>query len=134
MLPSIEEHTNAVLAALEDAGLAVGDGIAPKPPPKKYVVLYPIPGGRVLGTLAEPSADAELVYQVTCVGTSRQQVHWLVDVARDAVLGGITVAGRHIPYVKPEGGQPEVKRDEEQTPPIFYAPFRFRLMTLPGKP
>lgn len=129
MRPSVREHTNAIIAVLEGEGLKVGDAEAPagKPP---YVVVYPLPGGRASGTLGELDADAELLYQVTCVGTSRKQAEWLAD-ATHVLLDGFDVEGRYIPRVALEM-HAGVMRDDQQTPPVFWATPRYRVLTTPA--
>lgn len=130
------EHTDAVITALEDAGLTVGDGEAPADAGRQadgsfdhYVVVYSIPGGARSGTLEAPFEDGDLIFQVTCVGESRRQAEWLVDKAED-ILDGVTVAGRRI-HAMPESN-PGVTRDDDLSPPLFYATPRYRLMTTPS--
>lgn len=130
-------HTDAVIAALEAAGLVVGDAEAPTdvdPREDPYVVVYPIAGRESFGTsrsgsLEEPFEDAELVYQVTCAGGSRKEVEWLADKV-EVLLDGVTVAGRRI-HVVPEMN-PGVTRTSNETPPIFEATPRYRLMSTPS--
>lgn len=131
MVPSLLHHTNAVIARLETRDLVVGDAKAPDVDPP-YVVVYPLAGGVATGTLGEIHADAELPYQVTCVGLSRKQVEWLVDETR-VLLDGLQVAGRHIPLVRLEDGNPGVQRDDDATPPVFWSAVHYRVFTTPGE-
>jgi hypothetical protein len=126
------KHTDAVIAALQAAGLTVGDGIAPTGAEAKYVVVYPIEGGNRTGTLAGPFDDAELVYQLTCVGDHRWQAEWVRDKAEAALLSGLTVAGRHIPLVSPDEGDSGIRRDDSVTPALYYATPRYRIRTTPA--
>lgn len=128
--PLVRKHTSAVIATLEALGLKVGDAKAPAGGPP-YVVVYPIPGGRAAGTLGEPESDAELIYQVTCVATTRYQAEWLVDEAMGLLDGLIEVNDRSIPHVALESHS-GVFRDDDQTAPIFTAAPRFRVFTTPG--
>lgn len=125
-------HTDAVIAALEGFGLVVGDGEAPKDTEPPYVAVYPVPGGGTTGTLANPDDDAFLIYQITCVGVSRQQAEWLEAKAL-ALLGGLQVEGRRIARVALDmhGG---IQRDDQAEPPVFYSTPRFRLISTPGEP
>jgi hypothetical protein len=128
-LPVVRAHTDAVIATLEAAGLTVGDAEAPDAVPP-YVVVYPISGAGYTGRLTAPQDDAALIYQVTCVGVSREQAEWLADTSM-VLLGGFAVTGRNIAYVSLDlsGG---VQRDDAQTPPVFYVTPRFRVMTTPA--
>jgi hypothetical protein len=126
---SLRRHTDAVIALLESAGLTVGDAEAQGLTPP-YVTVYSIPGGRVFGTLANPHEDAEIVYQTTCVGTTREQAEWLVDKST-ALLNGFSVAGREITFVDMDGF-PGVRRDDDASPPVFVATPRFTVTSTPA--
>lgn len=121
-------HTDAIIAALQAAGLIVGDAKNPGVPPP-YAVVYPIPGGSRSGSLDDPHEDAELVFQVTCIGSSREQAEWVVDKA-EGILSGVTVTGRRI-FLSVDSN-PGVFRDDDVSPPLFQATPRFRLMTTPS--
>lgn len=127
-IASLRSHTDALIDRLEAEGLRVGDARAPGEAP--YLVVYPIPGGDFGGTLAAPNDDAELVRQVSCVGTTREQAEWWADRAIRA-LTSITVTGRAILRVEPEG-PPGVFRDDDASPPVFVAPVRFRITSTPS--
>jgi hypothetical protein len=141
--PSSDSHTAAVLAALTDTGVPVGDAQAPTgagwqgaPGGSQfvpYMVVYPLEGGITRGPVSDPGADIEWPWQVTCVGASRQQAERVCDVAIAALTTvTLTVAGRR--QMQPvnldmRGG---VRRDDQITPPLFYATPRFRLWTSPS--
>lgn len=129
-LPNVRTHTDAVITALEDFDLTVGDARAPDGHAPPYVVVYPIPGGRTSGTLDEPDADAELIYQVTCIGSTREQAQWLVDKVL-GLLDTFDVADRYIPRVALEE-HAGIQRDDQQTPPVFMAAPKFRVFTTPA--
>ena len=125
--PTLRLHTDAVIAALEADGLTVGDatgeGLA-----APYVVVYRISGTRD-GEAAAPEDRAELVFQLTCVGTGRQQAEWVQDKAETA-LRSITVAGRSVRvWVDTDGA---VSRDDDVSPPLWYSTPRYRLWTTPA--
>lgn len=126
-VPTLRVHTDSVIAKLESVGLSVGDGESPAPP---SCAVYTIPGGRSYGSLQEPNEDADFVYQVTCVGITREQAEWVADKAIAALLGGVTVADRHIARVMVDAF-PGVFRDDDATPPVFVSTPRFRLITTP---
>jgi len=128
-LAVLRTHTDAVITRLQALGVTVGDAQAPTGNPP-YVVVYPVTGGDTYGPLGAQNDDAELIYQVTCVGTSRQQAQWLADKAM-GLLSGITVTGRSLPLVTVET-VPGVMRDDDVQPPIFWAAPRFRLFSTPS--
>lgn len=128
-------HDLAVKAALETIGKPVGFAEAPAgaleafandPPGPDYYVLYPINTVRD-GSLGDPFVDAELVYQITCVGRLAAGARWLVDQIEPA-LTGITVANRQVNLVIPEDGG-QVRPDEDVEPSVFIATPRVRLVT-----
>jgi len=107
-LASARAVTDGVLAALDAAGLLVGDATAPaaggwqgaagQSQFTPYVVVHPLPGGRLAGTIAHPNETAKLVFQVTAWGSTREQAEWAADGARSALLasGAVTEAGRSV--------------------------------------
>ncbi len=127
--PSLRKHTDSVIGLLRGAGLTVGDAEAQNLTPP-YVVVYSLPGGRSYGTLANPHEDADIDYQVTCVGTTREQAEWLVDRAT-ALLNGFSVANRSITFVSLDGF-PGIRRDDDLTPPVFFGTPRFTVTTTPA--
>lgn len=126
---SQREHTGAVIAKLESLGLTVGDGEKPEGATVPYCVVYPIPGGGLSGTIDDPNEDGELVYQVTCVGETREQAEWAVDKTL-GLLEGISVAGRYIARVLVDS-MPGIRREDEPSTTLFIATPRFRVMTTP---
>lgn len=128
--PALRTHTDAVIAKLEAAGLNVGDADA-EGLTAPYAVLYDIPGGRSFGTLENPNDDAELVFQVTCVGETREQSAWVADKAITALLSGLTVSGRSIARVTIDSF-PGTFPERDASPPLFTSTPRFRLTTTPG--
>jgi hypothetical protein len=138
-MPSLRDHTDAVIARLEELDLLVGDAKKPEGAGDqddgsfvKYAVVYPIAGGTSSGTLGDLHGDAELIYQVTCVGKSREQAQWVADAAL-GLLDGLSVPERHIPFIALDI-PPGIERDDKQTPPLFIAAPRFRIITTPGEP
>ncbi|MFF0741521.1 hypothetical protein ACFYVL_14090 [Streptomyces sp. NPDC004111] len=67
-------------------GLGALPTVGGKPAPLPYTVLYPL-GALVSGApLADRGEDADLRYQVTCVGARTDQAEWMADKVRRAVL------------------------------------------------
>jgi hypothetical protein len=130
-LPVIRDHTDAIIARLEGFGLTVGDAKAPADLSPPYCVVYQIPGGHTLGPLSTLDDDVEIVYQVTCVGGSREQAEWLADKALGLLEGGLSVQGRKVLRVALDmaGG---TQRDDDVTPPLYWSAPRFRVSSTPG--
>src|SRR3712207_5058636 len=94
-------HAEAILAALEAAGLTVDDAWAPETSPP-YVVLYMLPGGEVDGTAASPDSDADLRFQLTTVASHPSQARDIADEAAAALDGlTLTVPGRSVDRIRP---------------------------------
>lgn len=136
--------TDAVIAVLEDAGLVVGDAEKPKTDPcgwagapgksnfVPYVVVYPLAGGTIDGTLDGPHEDAWPLYQLTSVGATRAQAEWTADVARDALLANtLAVTGRRITHVQIDE-LAGARRDDLDQPPVWYSPDRYSIATVPA--
>ena len=132
-IPSARAHTAGVVGALEAGGLSVGVGIAPDPPTLPYVVLYPSGLSRLDGPMSDMHADARPVMQVTSVGSTVEQVEWARDKAAQALLAGtVTIAGRVLcAAVELETSQP-VQRDDDVSPPLFFAADIYRFHTTPA--
>lgn len=132
-------HALAVVAALEAAGLAVGDGVAPRvgagssdPFVAPCVVVYMIPGGMIDGPLGDPDADGDGRFQLTSVGRLASEARWYADKALAAVSapGAVVVPGRSIQRVRPMGTWGGVERDDSvPIPPLFYVTAVFGLFT-----
>lgn len=124
-----DEHTDALLAALAATGRPVGDATG-EGLTAPYIVLYPLSGMRG-GPIADPDADAELVYQMTCVGLDRLGTQWLADEVAEVVQAGFPIPGRVLlrAELDSDGG---VRRDDDVSPPVFFATPRWRLYTTPA--
>lgn len=130
--PDIKPHVDAVLAALADAGLTVGDGVAPAtaalPPTGIYAVLYFDPGQSLPESLADQRTDFDLSFQVTCVGPTAEKCRWAVQQTRAALHSPLTVPGR-TSWRPEELGGPPIQRDDDVTPPLYYLPVQYRLQS-----
>lgn len=132
-------HDLAVKAALETTGKPVGFGRAPdgaldgvlSGSGSDYYVVYPIGGGGRGGSLSDPYADVELVYQFTIIGRMPEGVRYLAGLIEPALIG-ITVTGRTITQVIPEDLE-GVYADRDVGPPHpYYSTPRYRLATTPS--
>lgn len=131
--PTVLPHRNAVLAALEGAGLVVGlGGAPPSAPPNgtdtRYAALYFDPGQSVTESLADVRTDFVCGFQVTCVGTTEERALWVADRARQALSPRLTVDGRTTWRAEELGGPP-VQRDDDVTPPLYFLPVQYRLQS-----
>jgi hypothetical protein len=134
-VPTVLPHVDAVQAALETATLTVYLGGAPTSPnwspPDKYAVLYPEPGEVVRESLADIRADFTTTFQITCVGGSMERALWVADRVRAALSAPLVVAGRAT-WRPEELGGPPVQRDDDTTPPSWFVPVQYRLMSIPA--
>lgn len=105
-------HTDAVIAAVDAAvSVPVDDEPGAAAP---YVTVYPITGGVLDGSLADPNDDIRFPAQITCVGRHRKEAQYLQAAVRVALLdaSNVTVAGRSVMRVVLE--QPSgVQRDDD---------------------
>lgn len=122
---AVQLHTDALIAALQAAGLTVGDGDA-EGLALPYAVVYSLPGGSMSGNLDDPYEDADLVYQVTCVAAKRREAEWLADKVIATLVSGFSVTGRSIALVRPDGG-PGTRPDYDSDPPVFISTPRFTI-------
>lgn len=130
-------HDLAVVAALETIGKPVGfaeapagalEGVRLRTGPD-YMVLHPL-NGRRGGSLGDPFTDADLDYQVTCVGRLASGTRWLLSRIETALLG-VSITGRAVTQVIPvDGGS--VRTDTSVTPAVFIATPRLTICTVPS--
>lgn len=133
--PLLLPHAAAIIDRLQDAGLTVGDHIAPKSSDGKIVapcvVVYMRPGGTFTNSVGMVEEDAWLPFQLTCVGRVAKEALQQADRAHAALTESpITVADRVIALVRRDGFGSSVQRDVDVTPALFYAPVIYRLWTL----
>jgi hypothetical protein len=128
--PATLPHVDAVLAALSAAGLVAHLGLAPAGQVAPYIAVYPDPGRSVPGSLADPLSYYQGTVQLTCVGETAEQALNVADRARAALGVPLTVQGRS-GWRPEELGGPPVQRDDDVTPPLFYAAVQFRLRSTP---
>lgn len=132
--------TAAVVALLEAADLIVAAGHQPaaggwQATPanstfKPYVVVWPL-SGDLDGSIAVGHEDAQVIYQLSCVGASIEQAEWTADTARTALLTGpLALTGRSAPLVTIEelGG---AMRDDKTQPPVWWIADRYSILTTP---
>jgi len=132
-MPAVLPHRNAVLAVLQASGLAVGEGGAPAtvPASQMYAVLYMDPGRSLRESLADVRSTFQGLFQVTCVGPTVEKALWVADKVRAALYGPLSVGGRAT-WRPEELGGPPVQRDDDVTPPLYFVPVQYRLMSIPA--
>lgn len=129
--PATLPHVDALLAALTAAGLTASLGVAPPGAVPPYVAVYPDVGRSLPGSLADPLSYYDSVVQLTCVGMTPEQALSYSDRARIALSVPLVVAGRS--GLRPEElGGPPILRDDDVTPPLYYAPVQYRLRSTPA--
>lgn len=131
--------TDALLTALTDAGLRVGDGETPDgvgwqgTPDSStflsYCVLHPMLGGHSTGSIGAPHGDKEILYQVSCYGPDRAAAEVVAGLVEDVMLAARpTMTGHKVRYVDDDalGG---ARRDDQAQPPLWVAVPRYRFYT-----
>lgn len=124
-------ETNALLAALRVVHARVGDAVAPADTTYPYAVLYPAGNAGLSGSVSAPHEDRPGLYQITCVGLTRDQAEKLADLLRPVPLGPLTITGRKVMQAALESSQ-AARRDDSSTPPVFYTADVYRLHTTPA--
>ncbi|MFC5744828.1 hypothetical protein [Actinomadura rugatobispora] len=131
-------HTDAVVAALQVADVAVGRG--EKPPGAgyqgqdqnsqhiPYAVLFPTPGTPD-GNVAEPYEYLDYTVQATCVGATQEGAEALADMVKVALVGQrLAIAGRSSYRGELLVDRPAT-RDDTVVPPEHYAVLQIRWRT-----
>lgn len=135
--PAFAAHVAGVQSALTAAGLLADVGRKPgnvptlsdgRTPQRAYAVIFPIVTQRD-GPVADADADYALTVQVTCHAASADAVAQLVDDV-EVALRALVVAGRSVTRVEPVGGG-DLRRDDDVTPPLYYATPRWQMHTTP---
>lgn len=129
--PATLPHIDAVLAALAGASLTACLGVAPAGQAPPYIAVYPDPGRSVPGSLADPLSNYQGMVQLTCVGQTAEQALSYSDRARAALSVPLAVDGRS-GWRPEELGGPPVQRDDDVTPPLYYAAVQYRLRSTPN--
>jgi hypothetical protein len=127
----------AALAALLTAGLAstaVTVYVGQRGSATRCVVLHVGPGDVASLSLADERSGLDVEFQVTAVGSGPDQAAWVADKARAVLLapGAVTVSGRSTSRIYQEQAPPEPIPDNDVQPPLWTAPVRYRLQTLPA--
>lgn len=134
IVPASLTFSDAVLEALRQ-GLdrPVGDAQKPDGATAPYLVVYPGGDPALDGSLADPHADADHTVQITGVGLDRAGAEDVRDLARALLLDRSTLSIEDRTVISTEllTGQP-VRRDDDVSPPLFYAVDVIRITTTPA--
>lgn len=120
---------DAVVARLTTStGKNIGEAQAPANVTVPYAVVYPQDETDLESTLADPHDLTQFEWLVTCVGDTADQVLWMLQKVRVALLGWQPApAGETCGFVMRDGGQ-GVLRDDSVQPPKFTATDRFNVL------
>ncbi len=108
--------TDEILTVVAAAtGKQLGDGTAPASPVFPYSVLYPLPSPDHDGDLTTPDRERGWLYQVTSVGSTREQTQGMADAIATAMEDS-TFAPTGITVMNVENVSPgTVTRDDDTT-------------------
>lgn len=130
-------HTDALIAALTDADLSVGDGVRNSQPdgkgttlPPPCVVVYSMPSNLRQPTLDDWTAHQRLAYQLSCVGSTREQAEWVADECEATVIGGFTVSNRSLDAIWPQRGR--LMRDDATGDSLWTLPLDLMFTSSPA--
>ena len=124
--------TDALITLLDTLSFPIGDGEAPANAGDQYAVVYPLPDLESDGPANDIDSDVQHVYQVTAVGTTREQAEWVADEVRETILiGAITIAGRSVMQRRALSGG-SIERDDDLSTPLFYKTPLFQIWTTPA--
>lgn len=139
--PDLRAHSNAVLDALATGTTKpIGDHEAPdaggwtgeegKSAFEPYAVLLQH-GADFTGPIGDPYADADVTYEVVCVGLTEEQASWM-EKSADAQMSKdlIAVPNRAVSGVIPQS-RGTVQRDDTGKPPLYYVRSMYLLKTTP---
>lgn len=137
-VPIIREHDQAVRDAVATIGRDTGLAKAPAGAldallagtGNGYYIVYPIAGGNRDGGAADPYADIELHYQITCVDRGPEGARWLADQIED-VLASVSIPNRSVMWVNPTSPSGVWRDDDTAAQPLFFSTPSYRIKTTP---
>lgn len=124
-------HADGVLTALRtlEPKITVGDGERPATTPS--ATLDDIGGGGFDGPVADSQADAEVPFQVRCVGYSADEARWVAGKVMAAAVN-TTVTGRELSRPVEFYASGSLSRDDSTSGELYGYFVRFRLHTTPA--
>lgn len=133
--PRLYPHSTAIKAALEAAGLLVGDHQAPKGTDENTIVtpcnvLYMTPSAVPFGSLGDLDTDVLMRFRVTSVDITPEGAAHQADLVFDALDGAdLIVEGRSICRLR-RSSLAGVVRDDDVRPACFYAATPYQMLSM----
>lgn len=129
----IVEHVAGFVGLLDLPGnIMVYDDTVPDDPDVPYVVVYSNQGMPENASMADVSDWQHFSFQTTVVAQTQGQARLLADRVQSALLDKRpTVVGRSVGRLSKTSSQP-VRRDDDVSPPVFYAVDVWALTTVPA--
>lgn len=144
-VPAVDDHAVAIVALLATTGIDVDRGVKPAgagwqgtPGGSVFVpyMMVDLHSGSTTGPAADPVADADIPFDVRCVGATPSQAEQVADVARQVLCTGrnLAVPGRAL--LRPIAlevlapARADLSLGDGQT--LFLSSPRFRLRTVPA--
>lgn len=129
--PSLAPVTTAFLEQIRAAtGRPIGDLAAPPAADVPYGFLAKI-DTRWSGSLRNAHEVAQIVYQLTCVGVTTEQVEWLEHAARVALATPPAVTGWVLSHFRTPDQPGGIRIDQDVNPPLAYSTPQWRLWAQP---
>lgn len=126
----IRAHVAGVIALLTGSP-TVYDGKVPDSTNPPYRVVYANGGLAIVTNTAGDSNCREWSFQTTAVGSTPEQARAVAEKNQTALLDSHpTVSGRTCGPIRHETSR-SVERDDDVSPPVFYAVDVWRFMSLP---
>jgi hypothetical protein len=126
----IRAHVAAVKALMTFG--VVYDGVVPDRTTGAYRVLYADSGSIASDDLAHSSTWRQWRFMTTSVGTTPEQARAFAEHAQSELVGvRPTVSGRSCGPIYHDGSRP-VDRDDDVSPPLFYAVDSWFFMSTPA--
>lgn len=143
--PRLLPHVTALLARLATATMPNGalipvgnhrNVMSTAAPPRivaPAIVLYLRTGGQTFGSVGCTDTDAELSFQITCIGLNADQAFAVADAAHTALVASpLAVADRAIWRLRRTFFGPSAERDETISPPLYYVTPEYRMWSTPS--
>ena len=112
----VDELVSEIMS-MTDIPIEVGD--RDNDPPT--MILFPLDNVWWFFQMDDSFTEANMMFQLTCVGVSWQQSVWLCEQAMDVIL---SIETENIKRIRPHT-TPQPQLDDAVTPPVWFAPTRW---------
>jgi hypothetical protein len=139
---NIKHHVDAVVANLraslpsplkDRVGVAYGGDHEHQTFVTPYVVVHLLGGGNMGGPITDPQVDVQVRIQVNSIGDTAEQAMNTAELVNALMVkSNITITGRAVLKVPKETTSDGIVRDDDISPPLFYAYDVWRLWTTPS--